>query len=75
MSSLVPGLLVLLVGCADGAYRRPLMTPEAAAPYEINTGFTELGTAPSMGHTVPLEGEIISTPPGASEKAGQEPKK
>ena len=55
-------VLLPLLGCADGPYQRPLMTPEGIAPYEINTGFVDPGVAPSLGHAVPVEGEIISTP-------------
>ena len=40
---------------------------------QIDMGFAgDVGIAPTMGHSVPLQGEIISTPPGVTEsKAGQ----
>jgi hypothetical protein len=35
---------------------------------QIDMGFAgDVGIAPTMGHSVPLQGEIISTPPGVSE--------
>jgi hypothetical protein len=41
---------------------------------QIDMGFSgDVGIAPTMGHTVPLEGEIISTPPCVPEaRAGQD---
>jgi len=41
---------------------------------QIDMGFSgDVGIAPTMGHNVPLEGEIISTPPCVSEaKGGQQ---
>jgi hypothetical protein len=40
---------------------------------QIDMGFAgDVGIAPTMGHSVPLQGEIISTPEGVTEsKAGQ----
>jgi hypothetical protein len=38
---------------------------------QIDMGFAgDVGIAPTMGHSVPLQGEIISTPPGVSESKG-----
>ena len=38
---------------------------------QIDMGFSgDVGIAPTMGHSVPLQGEIISTPPGVSESKG-----
>ena len=65
--------LTLLSGCGDVPVRRPVLTPETVAPYQIDTGFTDLNVAPSMGHTVPVEGEVISIPSCVAEaRGGQE---
>ena len=38
---------------------------------QIDMGFSgDVGIAPTMGHSVPLQGEIISTPDGVSESKG-----
>jgi N-acetylglucosamine-6-phosphate deacetylase len=38
---------------------------------QIDMGFSgDVGIAPTMGHSVPLQGEIISTPAGVSESKG-----
>jgi hypothetical protein len=38
---------------------------------QIDMGFAgDVGIAPTMGHSVPLQGEIISTPPGVTESKG-----
>ena len=49
-----------LAGCADSI---PHIYPEEDPKYRIGTGFTgDLGVAPSMGHSVPAQGEVIKTP-------------
>jgi hypothetical protein len=74
-STALVALLLLLPsqGCAS-ADTRQISSPESATQQQIDRGFTgDLGIGPTMGHSVPLEGEIISTPPCVAEaKAGQE---
>jgi len=59
-------------GCTSVDTRR-ISGPDSLTQ-QIDMGFTgDLGIAPTMGHSVPLEGEIISTPPCVSEtKTGQD---
>ena len=53
-------LCMLLAGCAESI---PHVYPEDDPKYRIGTGFTgDLGVAPSMGHSVPAQGEVIKTP-------------
>src|SRR5262245_65397521 len=50
----------VLQGCAD---TKPIVSPEAEANYRIDTGFTDdLGTGPSMGHSIPIQAEVIRMP-------------
>ena len=69
-------LLLLSHGC------RSTDAPELAAPEtvvrdRIERGFNpDFGVGPTMGHSVPVEGEIISTPPCVAEaRGGQECKR
>jgi len=50
----------VLQGCAD---TKPIVSPEAEANYRIDTGFTDdLSTGSSMGHSIPIQGEVIKMP-------------
>ena len=66
-------LYAISPGCTSGD-ARPITSPETVTQQRIERGFAEdLGTAPTLGHSVPVEGEIISTPPCVSEaRAGQD---
>lgn len=51
---------LLVHGCAD---TKPYVNPEDDSRYRMDTGFTgDLSVPPTLGHTVPTEGEVISTP-------------
>jgi hypothetical protein len=55
-----------LQGCGTADTTEPYRPDEMKL--KIERGFTgDVGVAPTMGHSVPLEGEIISTPPCVGE--------
>jgi hypothetical protein len=68
------GLLLFLSvqGCSS-TDTKPIYGPDRVMQ-QIDTGFTgDLSVGATMGHTVPPEGEIISTPPCVGEaRTGQE---
>ena len=75
MRAVTVGMLIsaLSQGCAS-ADNLEISSPETAVQQQIERGFAgDLGVAPTMGHLVPLEGEIISTPACVPEaKGGQQ---
>lgn len=59
-------LLCLLQGCSTADTTEPY-TPDQVKT-RIDRGFTgDVGVAPTLGHSVPVQGEIISTPACVSE--------
>ena len=71
----VVALLVLLSsqGCASADTRQILSAPDSVAQ-KIDMGFSaDVGIGATMGHSVPLEGEILNTPPCVAEaRAGED---
>jgi hypothetical protein len=63
-------MTTLSQGCGS-ADTREISNPETAVQRQIERGFAgDLGVGPTMGHNVPLEGEVISTPACVSEARG-----
>jgi hypothetical protein len=64
---------MLAQGCASSD-SRPIYSPDTVTQHKIDMGFTgDLGVGPTLGHSVPVDGEIISTPLCVSEvRAGKE---
>lgn len=59
-------VVCLLQGCGTADTTEPYSPDQMKV--KIDRGFTgDVGAAPTLGHTVPLEGEIISTPPCVGE--------
>ena len=59
-------LLCLLQGCSTADVTEPYSPDQTKV--KIDRGFTgDVGVSPTLGHTVPLEGEVISTPQCVSE--------
>jgi hypothetical protein len=49
-------------GCASTG-SKPIYNPESATQQKMDMGFTgDLSVGTSLGHSVPVEGEVIRTP-------------
>lgn len=58
--------LCLLQGCSSADVAEPYGPDQIKV--KIDRGFTgDVGVSPTLGHTLPVEGEVISTPQCVSE--------